>query len=81
MADPRDSKIYAPTAEKDVALGETHDIAANLYLEAEQITPEELETEGAKVLRLIDWKIMPMVGDHSNSFLDICFFSDFDFFV
>jgi hypothetical protein len=50
------------TVEKDVALGETHDIGANLYLEAEQLSTEELETEGAKVLRIIDWRIMPLVG-------------------
>lgn len=50
------------TVEKDVALGETHDIGADLYLEAEQLSSEELESEGAKVLRIIDWRIMPMVG-------------------
>lgn len=50
------------TVEKDVALGETHDIGADLYLEAEQLSPAELESEGAKVLRIIDWRIMPMVG-------------------
>ena len=50
------------TVEKDVALGETHDIGADLYLEAEQLSSEELESEGAKVLRVIDWRIMPMVG-------------------
>ncbi|KAJ5430631.1 Major facilitator superfamily domain general substrate transporter [Penicillium cf. griseofulvum] len=52
------------STEKDathVALGETHDIGANLYLEAEQLTAEELETEGAAVLRIIDWRIMPML--------------------
>jgi hypothetical protein len=49
------------TVEKNVALGETHDIGADLYLEAEQLTTEELETEGAKVLRIIDWRIMPIV--------------------
>jgi hypothetical protein len=50
------------TVEKDVALGETHDIGANLYLEAEQLSTEELESEGAKVLRIIDWRIMPIVS-------------------
>ncbi|CAI7567570.1 unnamed protein product [Penicillium bialowiezense] len=49
------------TVEKDVALGETHDIGADLYLEAEQLSPAELESEGAKVLRIIDWRIMPML--------------------
>jgi len=50
------------TVEKDVALGETHDIGADLFLEAEQLSTEELEIEGAKVLRLIDWRIMPIVS-------------------
>ena len=58
-----DKKVDQSTAEKDVALGETHDIGANLYLEAEQLTAEELETEGAKVLKIIDWRIMPIVRD------------------
>lgn len=50
------------TVEKDVALGTAHDIGADLYLEAEQLSPQELETEGPKVLRIIDWRIMPMVS-------------------
>ncbi|CAG8923941.1 unnamed protein product [Penicillium salamii] len=49
------------TVEKDVALGTAHDIGADLYLEAEQLSPQELETEGVKVLRIIDWRIMPML--------------------
>lgn len=66
------NKKVDQTTEKDVALGETHDIGANLYLEAEQLTAEELETEGAKVLRIIDWRIMPMV---SYSFgVSMCYF-------
>lgn len=63
----QDTKVDQSTAEKDVALGETHDIGANLYLEADQLTAEELETEGAAVLRIIDWRIMPMVSDHSDT--------------
>ena len=66
MMNANDKKVDHSTAEKDVALGETHDIGANLYLEAEQLTAEELETEGAKVLRIIDWRIMPMVSDRSD---------------
>lgn len=58
-----DKKVDQSTVEKDVALGETHDIGANLYREGEQLTAEELETEGAKVLRIIDWRIMPIVRD------------------
>jgi hypothetical protein len=63
MMNANDKKVDQSTAEKDVALGETHDIGANLYLEAEQLTAEELETEGAKVLKIIDWRIMPIVRD------------------
>ena len=58
------------STEKDaahVALGETHDIGANLYLEAEQLTAEELEIEGAEVLKIIDWRIMPMVSYDSDT--------------
>lgn len=56
----------AHNVEKDldhVALGEVHDIGANLYVEAEQLSSEELEREGAKVLHLLDWRIMPIVSD------------------
>ena len=56
----------AHKVEKDldhVALGEIHDIGANLYVEAEQLSSEELEREGAKVLHLLDWRIMPIVSD------------------
>ncbi|KAJ5131264.1 uncharacterized protein N7515_007303 [Penicillium bovifimosum] len=55
------------TKEKDVAFGETrdiagtHDIGVNLFLEAEQLTAEELETEGAQVLKILDWRIMPIL--------------------
>lgn len=72
--DPNDTKVDRSTAEKDVthvALGEAHDIGANLYLEAEQLTAEELETEGAEVLRIIDWRIMPMVSCHSDILMNV----------
>lgn len=63
MMDMKESKVdQAPTVEKDVALGEIHDIGANLYVEAEQLSTEELEQEGAKVLRILDWRIMPIVS-------------------
>ncbi|KAJ5774726.1 hypothetical protein N7457_009622 [Penicillium paradoxum] len=52
---------HESTVEKDVALGGTHDIGVNLYLEAEQLTAEELETEGAALLKILDWRIMPML--------------------
>lgn len=47
--------------DKDVALGEVRDIGAGLYVEAEQLTAEEVEQEGAKVLRILDWRLMPIV--------------------
>lgn len=71
---PNDTKVDHSTAEKDVAqvaLGETHDIGANLYLEAEQLTPEELEIEGAEVLKIIDWRIMPMVSYYTDNLMSV----------
>ena len=55
-----------PTVEKDVALGEVHDIGADLYVEAEQLSTEELALEGAQVLRILDWRIMPIVSSFSR---------------
>ena len=37
------------------------DIGADLYLEVQQYSREELEAERKIVLRKIDWVIMPMV--------------------
>ena len=37
------------------------DIGAELYLEVQQYSREELEAERKVVLRKIDWVIMPMV--------------------
>jgi hypothetical protein len=37
------------------------DIGADLYLEVQQYSREELEAERKVVLRKIDWVIMPMV--------------------
>ncbi|KAJ5682697.1 hypothetical protein N7462_005862 [Penicillium macrosclerotiorum] len=57
----KDAKVEQPTVEKDVMLGEVHDIGADLYVEAEQLSTEELEREGAQVLRILDWRIMPIL--------------------
>jgi hypothetical protein len=38
------------------------DIGADLYLEVQQYSREELEVERASVLRKIDWIIMPIVS-------------------
>lgn len=50
------------TAEKDLGLGETRDIGANFFVEAEQLSANEVEQEGAEVLRILDWRLMPLVG-------------------
>ncbi|KAJ5798679.1 uncharacterized protein N7503_006184 [Penicillium pulvis] len=68
MMNPQDLKHQVgkvdPTEEakdKDVALGEVRDIGAGLYVEAEQLTAEEVESEGGKVLRILDWRLMPIL--------------------
>ncbi|KAJ5987610.1 hypothetical protein N7451_011975 [Penicillium sp. IBT 35674x] len=68
MMNPQDLKHQVgkvdPTGEakdKDVALGEVRDIGAGLYVEAEQLTAEEVELEGGKVLRILDWRLMPIL--------------------
>lgn len=38
-----------------------HDIGAGLYAEAEQLSAKELEEEGARVRKTLDWRIMPVV--------------------
>lgn len=58
----KEAKVDQPAVEKDVALGEVRDIGADLYVEAEQLSTEELALEGAQVLRILDWRIMPIVG-------------------
>ncbi|KAJ5578491.1 uncharacterized protein N7459_007455 [Penicillium hispanicum] len=58
----KESKAEPRSAvEKDVALGEVRDIGADLYVEAEQLSREEVKQEGAKVLRILDWRIMPIL--------------------
>ncbi|KAF9884834.1 hypothetical protein FE257_001177 [Aspergillus nanangensis] len=41
--------------------GEIRDIGADLYAEVGQLTPEELEREGAEVRKLLDWRILPVL--------------------
>ncbi|KAI9038682.1 putative MFS allantoate transporter [Aspergillus affinis] len=45
----------------EFASGEIRDIAAELYAEADQLSPEELEREGTEVRRLLDWRILPIL--------------------
>lgn len=76
MADLKDTKDEAQCAlsvdrKDDLASGEIRDIAAELYAEADQLSPEELEREGAEVRKLLDWRILPIVSDsisHHNTF-------------
>lgn len=42
------------------------DLGAGLFQEVQGYSPEDLEAESAKVRRLIDWHIMPIVGDPSK---------------
>ncbi|KAJ5676780.1 uncharacterized protein N7477_002413 [Penicillium maclennaniae] len=51
----------AHSGEGCCTLGEVHDIGANLYPEAEQLSTEEVAREGAQVLRILDWRLMPML--------------------
>ncbi|KAL4806495.1 major facilitator superfamily domain-containing protein [Aspergillus unguis] len=64
IKDIRDIREAAdePNLEKnELATGEVHDIGAHLYAEGHQISPEELEREGAEVRRILDWRIMPIL--------------------
>ncbi|KAL4799036.1 major facilitator superfamily domain-containing protein [Aspergillus venezuelensis] len=65
MADIKDMKLEArvePAAEKnELATGEVRDIGAQLFAEAEQISPEELEIEGAEVRKILDRRVMPII--------------------
>ena len=64
MSDTKDMRANEPNVEKtgELATGEIRDIAAQLFTEADQITPDELEREGAEVRRILDRRIMPIVG-------------------
>ncbi|KAL5334881.1 major facilitator superfamily domain-containing protein [Aspergillus crustosus] len=66
MPNIKDVKAEAhdePSVEKGIELGdgEIKDIGAQLFVEGEQISPEELEREGAEVRRILDKRIMPML--------------------
>jgi len=60
----------APVASIDedqmAAAKQMRDIGADLYLEVQQYSREELEAEAKIVLRKIDWVIMPMVSPSPN---------------
>jgi hypothetical protein len=47
------------------------DIGAQLYLEVQQFSREELEAERRVVLRKIDWVIMPMVSIFNSGFVEL----------
>jgi hypothetical protein len=66
-------EISQPAAHRTSTVGETlkfdgdvQDLGAELFLEIQGYSADELEAESAKVRRLIDWHIMPIVGHHSK---------------
>ncbi|KAJ0420474.1 major facilitator superfamily domain-containing protein [Aspergillus carlsbadensis] len=66
MSDVKEAKTGTPaepSLEKNNELGggEVQDIGAQLFVEGEEITPEELEIEGAEVRKILDKRIMPML--------------------
>ncbi|KAL2820720.1 major facilitator superfamily domain-containing protein [Aspergillus granulosus] len=66
MPDVKEVKVEAqdePRMEKNNELGteDVQDIGAQLFVESEEITPEELEIEGAEVRKILDKRIMPML--------------------
>ena len=67
MSEPKDTKAEALSTHsierrEDLASGEIRDIAAELYAEADQLSPAELELEGVEVRKLLDWRILPIVS-------------------
>lgn len=62
MADIKQkAEATASTVEEQTTKGEIQDIGADLYAEAEQLSAEELEQEDARVRKILDWRIMPIV--------------------
>ena len=65
------SPVKAPLSLDDNMKPETEntisDIAEGLFKEIEEYSAEELEAEKARVLRLIDWRIMPIVSMPESS--------------
>ncbi|KAL3494793.1 major facilitator superfamily domain-containing protein [Aspergillus germanicus] len=66
MSDVKEVKLGTPgepSLEKNNELGsgEVQDIGAQLFVEGEEITPEELEIEGAEVRKILDKRILPML--------------------
>jgi len=71
MEKPGESPTSISPETRDVNMSETfkakmdistHDQGAALFQEVQEYSPEELEAESAKVRRLIDWHIMPIVS-------------------
>ncbi|KAL4751120.1 hypothetical protein BDW72DRAFT_203360 [Aspergillus terricola var. indicus] len=66
MHDIKDVKVeaqYQPGMKKNNELesGRIQDIGAQLFAEADQISAEELEREGAEVRKILDRRIMPII--------------------
>ncbi|KAL2845740.1 major facilitator superfamily domain-containing protein [Aspergillus pseudoustus] len=66
MPDIKEVKVEAQNEanmekNNDLGTGNIQDIGAQLFVEGEEITPEELEIEGAEVRKILDKRIMPML--------------------
>jgi hypothetical protein len=66
MDDTKSEKVIsnaspAPSVAVEKAAPIMKDVGADLYLEVQQYSVEELESERKTVLRKIDWVIMPLV--------------------
>lgn len=64
------AEATASTVEEQAIKGEIQDIGAGLYAEAEQLSAEELEQEDARVRKILDRRIMPIVCRDSISLID-----------
>lgn len=63
-----------PAVEDGDLQGMSHDIGAGLFLEAQQLSPEELDAAKKAVLRKIDWHIMPLVCVTSRDYFVVFHF-------
>lgn len=78
MADMEKKQDISPAREESIDEGriaaerQMRDIGADLYLEVQQYSREELEAERKVVLKKIDWIIMPMVSLITFLYLGHC---------
>lgn len=69
MSEKEPEIVPAPSVDEGQLAAEKQmrDIGAELYLEVQQYSREELDAERKIVLRKIDWVIMPMVSHYDNA--------------